>query len=114
MGMTYQEYWDGDVEMAKYFRQKYEKEKDEMSFQCWLMGQYVYQAVLCASPALKPFVKEPTPIPYMDEPIPITKEAQIRSEKDAERKRMEQTKTAIMNMVNNANKKFAERKNDGR
>lgn len=76
-GMTYEQYWYGDVTMVSAFlqadraRQKRENEKS------WLQGMYIYDAILCASPALRAFSKS-KPTPYPDKPY-----TQRRSEQNA-------------------------------
>ena len=67
-GMTYEQFWDGDVEIAKMMRKAHEiklREKNEMA---WLQGMYVYQAVGALAPALKAFSKGKAQ-PYLKEPI---------------------------------------------
>lgn len=56
-GMTYEQFWDGDVEIAKAYRKAHEIKNDELNQQAWLQGFYVYHAIGALAPALKAFSK---------------------------------------------------------
>lgn len=79
IGMTYDQYWNDDCMLVKYYRkaeeiknkQRNEQKNDEM----WLQGLYIYDALCKVSPVLHAFAKPGTkPIPYNDKPYPMTKE----------------------------------------
>ncbi len=52
-GMTYEQYWHGDVCMAKYFVEAYEKKKElefqEQNYYAWLKGMYFMRALEVSS-----------------------------------------------------------------
>lgn len=68
-GMTYDEFWYGDPNRAKYYRKAYEiqiKQKDE---EFWIQGMYIYDALCRVSPILHAFSKSGTkPLPYVENP----------------------------------------------
>lgn len=73
MGMSYEEYWDGENEAPKYYRQTYKLKRQEHNQGLWLNGAYIYQAMIAIAPYVKAFSKA-QPKPYMDKPIPLTEE----------------------------------------
>lgn len=87
MGMSYEQYWDGDCALARYFLKADRLNRQRVNQQLWLQGRYVYEAILCASPTLNSLAKDHTPRPYMEEPLPLDeKTAQERKERDEKRK----------------------------
>ena len=48
MGMTYEEYWQGNPSMAVAFREAYKIRKDEEDAMAWSQGAYFYEAVSTA------------------------------------------------------------------
>ena len=100
MGMTWDEYWDGEFGIKRAFRKAYkirlENEQRINDQQNWYMGQYVV-AALHAVPLLVAGlnVKEGTPLPeYPDKPFFEKIEAQKKEE--VRRKEQEdQTKLAM-------------------
>ena len=50
--MGYHDYWDGDCEMARYYRDMDEKVKERQNEALWLQGLYFYEALVDASPVL--------------------------------------------------------------
>lgn len=105
-GMSYEDYWDGDPQMAIYYRKKLEAQRDYDNFLRWIQGMYIYEALLNVSPALKPFVKNPEVKPYRERPIPLTQEA-IREEEDREKaKRTQEAREAMERLAISINQKF--------
>ena len=94
-GMTYEEYWDGDNELPKYYRKKHEIERDRKNFELWLQGRYVYIAVLSCSPVLNALSKSKEPLPYRERPFPMT-EAELREEEEREREKQIQASIAAL------------------
>lgn len=107
-GMTYEQYMFGDVELAVYYRKKYELEEQRYNYHAWLQGMYVYEAVADVSPILHAFAKKGTEIiPYAKEPYPITEKQRAEKEaRDAKRKHDENLANmrAFMEAFNNQRK----------
>lgn len=75
IGMTYEQYWDGDCCLVKYYREAFKLKRDRENKKLWLQGMYIYEAFCDVSPLLHAFAKKGTkPIPYPTEPYAITKE----------------------------------------
>ena len=83
IGMTYDQYWNDDCTLVKYYRQadkiKFNRKNEEL----WLQGMYFYEALCDVSPVLHAFAKAGTkPIPYPTKPFSIDdKEAEEEKEK---------------------------------
>lgn len=71
-GMSYEQFWEGDPTMTKYYLQAYkEKEKRKAEKTKWIMweqGLYIYEAICDVSPILRAFSKVTKPLPYPKEP----------------------------------------------
>lgn len=85
MGMSYEEYWHGPVWLAKAYREAFEIKRKRDEWARWRQGAYVFEAILCAAPVIKPFVKDAKPGQYPDEPWPLTEE-EAREQEERARK----------------------------
>lgn len=113
IGMTYEQFWDMDCELVKYYR-KAEKLKrnaqiEDLNFTCWLQGMYFYEALCDVSPVLHAMAKAGArPHPYAKDPYPITQKQSERKEKSKEKVSYEKA-LAKMNLwmarINNKNSK---------
>lgn len=107
MGMTYDEFYDQDHELVIAYRKaekmKQERQQEQSNYDKWLQGLYVYQAVSRVAPLLIPFNKHPKAEPYLDKPIPLTKEdAERDSNKAVENKGIAYMKAKMIEL----NKRF--------
>lgn len=100
MGMTYDEYWDGEVGMKTAYREGYgkriEQEQRIADRNNWMMGQYII-SVLNSVPLLVAGlnVKRGTHLPsYAEQPI-YEKIDMDRKEEDKKRREEEQSKLAM-------------------
>lgn len=81
MGMTYDEYWNGDNYAPRLFMKADRLRRKRQNEELWLQGLYVYRAVHSLAPELNAASKEFKPEPYLDRPIPLDeKEVQEREE----------------------------------
>ena len=80
IGMTYEQYWNDDCWLPKYYREAHELRMRRSNEESWLLGRYVYDAICAVSPILHAFAKQGTQAhPYLEKPYPATvKEAQER------------------------------------
>lgn len=86
IGMTEEQYFDGDSTLAKYYREADELRKERMNQELWLQGMYFYDAMSRLSPILKAFAKAGTkPMPYIEEPYPINDKSKKESEEKKEK-----------------------------
>lgn len=86
IGMTYDEFWNQDVELVRAYREADELRRRRQNESLWLQGMYIYEALCNVAPIFHAFAKKGTkPTPYPKEPYPIT-EAQVRERKEREAK----------------------------
>jgi hypothetical protein len=45
IGMTYEQYWDGDNDLPKYYRKAERMRQEQKNHEAWLNGLYVYDAL---------------------------------------------------------------------
>lgn len=109
IGMTYEQFWDGDPMLCKYYREAEELRNEKKNQELWLQGMYVYEAFADISPILHAFAKKGTkPQPYPDTPYPITKKQRERIKAEKERKTFEKGKRMMEAFIQQTNAKFKE------
>ena len=70
MGMTYEQFWDGDTSAHKAYRKAKKLMTIEVNTNAWIQGLYVYEALLDVGQYTKAFSKA-KPRPYRSEPIEL-------------------------------------------
>ena len=105
IGMTPEQYWDGDCTLTKYYRKADEIRKERRNEELWLQGMYIYEALCDVSPIFHAFAKKGTkPQPYSEQPYVITAAQQKRAEEERARRLVEKGKR-FMNAIMKANNK---------
>ena len=108
--MTYEQYWDGDPEMARFFRKADQLNLERRNRDMWLQGMYFYDALCSASPILRPFTKKGTkPLPYVEAPYPLTARAHESERERKEKKTFDKGKAYMAALMAQQS-----RKNDGK
>lgn len=112
IGMSYGEFWEGDVALPKFYREAHklrqERELKQANFNAWLNGFYTakaYAVVLGNAFA----DKSAEPLEYFGKPIPLTPEEQPPPDPELERLRM---RIVLDNFVNFHKKNFREDKEE--
>ena len=107
IGMTPEQYWDGDCTLTIYYRKAEELRNEKRNQELWLQGMYVYEAICDVSPILHAFAKKGTkPTPYSSKPYPLTEKQTKRDEEEKQRKLAEKGKRFMEAMAASINKKF--------
>ena len=118
IGMTYEQYWNEDCCLVKYYREAFKLQRDRDNERMWLQGMYIYEALCDVSPVLRAFAKKGTkPIEYSTQPYAITKEEIERRRIEKEKVKYEQMKARTNAFAIKFNALLAQRKeveNDGR
>lgn len=110
MGMSYHDYWNGDPSLVKIYRRAESIRQDKLNYEFWLQGRYLYDAMLMVAPSYNS-IHPQEPIPYYDEPLPITlKQIREREERE-ERKRFEHNKAMMMKFESEVNTYFKQQPN---
>lgn len=114
IGMTAAEYWDGENELKKAYRQAYKMKVNELNFNLWLQGKYIYDALLSASPVLNAFSKKKDAYPYDEHPYDLfddDRKARLEAKK---RKDYEEALSKMKARMETWNKQFKnKRKKEG-
>ena len=107
IGMTPEQYWDGDPEWARAFRKADELRMERKNQELWLQGMYFYEAICDASPILHDFAKRGTkPHPYADKPYPISEKQHKRNKADAEKAKFDKGKKLMEAFMKANNSRF--------
>lgn len=104
MGMTYEEYWNGDSTLVKAYRKAQELKKQMQNELLWLQGMYFYEALCCVAPILKAFSKQRKPVPYRDSPYPL--DASQQGASDPEKVKYDKQKAKMEAFMVSFNKRF--------
>lgn len=111
IGMSYEQYWNEDCCITKYYKKAFDLQRNRMNEQLWLQGLYIYDAILDVAPALRAMGAKP-PEKYPNEPYPITdNEIELRKEKQA-KERQEAIIAKTEAFAAQFNKSIRERKKD--
>lgn len=78
-GMTANEFWNGDVELAGAYRKAYRLKLELQDTMLWRQGLYIYDALCAVSPAMNAFSKKPKPHPYVKQPFGFKWEEEPKS-----------------------------------
>ena len=107
IGMTEEQFWDKDPNLAKYYRKADEIRNERMNQELWLQGMYIYDALCDVSPILNGFAKKGTkPHPYPDKPYAISDKQQKRDVEEQERKTATKGKMMMEMFMKQHNKQF--------
>lgn len=110
MGMTLNEFWDGDADNLVYVREADRLRKQQRNFDAWLQGRYVYEALLCASPMFRDWVKDHHPDKYPEEPYELYPEKKtVSDEQRAEDLRELENQAKVRAWVDRVNRLQAEK-----
>ena len=107
IGMTAEQYWEGDCTLTKYYRKAEELRNEKRNQELWLQGMYIYEALCDVSPVLHAYAKKGTrPSPYSSQPYPLTAKQTKRDEEEKQRKLTEKGKRFMEAMATSINRKF--------
>lgn len=88
--MTYEQYWNGAVDMVIYYRKAHEMSLERQNQMLWLQGMYVYEAICDCVPVLVTMPDKHAKIrEYAKKPYPITQHMvdEDKAEKIAEKRK---------------------------
>lgn len=90
IGMSYDEFWYGDVERVIAYRKADEIRTRRQNQLAWIQGMYIYEALCDVAPVLHAFAKKGTkPSPYAKEPYAVT-ESEVREREEREAREKEE------------------------
>lgn len=120
MGMSYEQFWEQDSGLVKYYRKAHEIRLEEQNRAAWLQGMYVYEAIADIAPILHAFARKGTKArkysekPYeFKKPEPKSKKARLDRANQEAKAQMEKIRSKMIMTMNrqkaeNAKKRIAE------
>ena len=113
IGMTYEQYWEGDPMLTKYYREAEEIRQEQKNQELWLQGMYIYEALCDVSPILQAFAKRGTkPHEYPHKPYPISEKQINRDKREQEKKIAEKGRQFMEALMSQNNKQFKGKSQD--
>lgn len=110
IGMTYEQFWNDDPMLAKYYRQAEEIRNERRNQELWLQGMYIYEAFCDASPLLHAFAKKGSkPNPYAERPYALTEKQRIREAEEKERQNALKAKMFMEALMTSTNARFKDK-----
>ena len=110
IGMSYEQFWEQDCDLVKYYRKAAQIRQDLKNQEAWLQGAYIYEALIDASPVLRSFAKKGTkPIHYRDSPYELFGQKNTAKRKEVQEKHDEKAKAFMEAFMVSVNKKFQEK-----
>ena len=103
MGMTYEQFWDGDPMMAKAFREADMIRRRRRNEELWLEGIYTAEAL---SATVGNMFSKGTKHKYPSEPFPITEHEQRERREREEKAKMERIKALFTAKALSVNSKL--------
>ena len=107
IGMSYDDFWHGDVVMVKAYRKANELRDRRNNQDMWLQGRYFYDALCAASPLYRFTMRKGMikPEPYTKEPYPTTHAELLEREEREKRAKEERLKAEFTAFVERMRKK---------
>ena len=109
-GMTYEQYWDGDMDMTVHYRKLLDRRRQWQNQMLWLQGRYFYDALMAVMPALSIKTKHTEIKNYTEEPYPITAQEVLESEERKERAQYEKNLNYMRSFMARNNARFEKKK----
>ena len=105
--MTYEQFWEGDPTLAKYYRTAAEIKSERKNQELWLQGLYFYDALCDVAPILHAMAKKGTKArPYPEQPYAISEKQRRRDAEEKERLVADKGKMFMEMLMRQHNKKF--------
>ena len=110
IGMTYEQYWDGDCLLARYYRKAHQMKQKRRNQELWVQGAYIYEAIIDIAPVLRALTKKDVkPLPYVSEPFPLTQKEVMERRKQEEKIKYNKQKAKIAAWAAKTNTQIARR-----
>ncbi len=109
-GMTYEQYWDGDMDMTIPYRKLLDRRRQWQNQMLWLQGRYFYDAMIAIIPAMSIKTKNLQIEKYTEEPYPLS-EKEVRENKERkERVQYEKNLNYMRSFMAQTNARFEQKK----
>ena len=100
-GMSYKDFWHGDAYEVSFYKKAYKLKLQQQDENNWMIGMYVYEAIIDCSPTLHPFSHNRKPLQYAEKPFLFDKlnETQ-KNEKELEQEQENERLKFVVQMNN--------------
>ena len=110
IGMTYEQFWNDDPMLAKYYREAEEIRNERKNQELWLQGMYIYEALCDVAPIMNGFAKKGTKAKeYTNRPYAITEKQRLREAEEKERLNALKAKRFMEALMLSNNAKFKDK-----
>jgi hypothetical protein len=118
MGMTYEQFWDGEPSMCKAVRKAHKLRQEMKNQDAWIQGMYIYEAIADLVPVLRFSTRKEKAVPYRDKPYDFfsdekkkkRRETVVLTEEEKQRKRDDDRFNAYMTAwMSSVNKKYEQK-----
>ena len=109
MGMTYEQFWEGEASLARAYRKADNIRRKRMNEELWLSGIYVAEAL---TSTVGNMFSKGNKHNYPSEPFPITEEEILERKERDSKARMEKIKAAFMAKALKVNAKIGGENNE--
>lgn len=106
--MTYDQFWNEDCELVKYYQKAGQIKQDLKNQDAWLQGMYIYEALVDASPLFRAMGNK-KPTPYRREPYELNMRKDERVQQKREQKNDDKAKAFMEAFAMANNKKFQQK-----
>lgn len=118
MGMTYDEYWNGDVLAPRMYREKYKLQQQQDDIKAWMQGMYIYEVLCDVSPLFQFMSKKAVKVrPYSDKPYSFKNETKQETERKLTSDEIKQGRLAFRvqmdSWMRSTRKQFTNKKKGG-
>ena len=108
--MTYEQFWEGDCELVKFYRRAAQIRQDLKNQDAWLQGAYFYEALMDAAPVLRAFARKGTKAtPYRNAPYELYAKQDKKKRREVQEKNDNKAKAYMEAFALSINKKFQEK-----
>lgn len=113
IGMTYEQFWDGDCTLVVDYRKAEEIRNRKLNQEMWLQGMYFYEALCDVAPIIRAFGKKGTrPHKYPSEPYSLTEKERKATNERKERQVFNKGLAMMQALMKVNNSKFDSSEND--
>ena len=110
IGMTYEQFWNDDPMLAKYYRQAEEIRNDKRNQELWLQGMYIYEALCDVAPLHHAFAKKGAKAePYVERPYALTEKQRKREAEEKEKANALKAKRFMEALMTSNNARFKDK-----
>ena len=109
-GMTYEQYWDGDMDMTIPYRHLLDRRRQWQNQMLWLQGKYFYDALVAVMPALSIKTKHAQIEKYTEEPYPLSEKEVRENRERKERVQYEKNLNYMRSFMAQTNARFEQKK----